>query len=55
MNKDDLFNLRYKYEYGVFSLKDIFNMVKEKKINEEEFHIVTGYNYKGIKKSREWD
>ena len=55
MNRDDLVNLKYKYEYGVFSLKEIFDMTKEEKIGEEEFHIITGYNFQGIKKSREWD
>ena len=55
MNKEQLFLLKYKWEYGVYSLKQIFDMVKENKITEEEFHEITRYNYQGIKKSREWD
>lgn len=51
----DLYTLKYFWEYGVYSLKDMFNLVKEGKISEEEFHEITRYNYQGIKKTREWD
>ena len=55
MDRDSFFLLKYKWEYGGYSLHEIFNMVKENKITEEEFHEITRYNYKGIKKTREWD
>lgn len=55
MDKEQKFLLKYMWEYGVYSLHQMFNMVKEKKITEEEFHDITRYNYQGIKKTREWD
>lgn len=47
--------LKIMWDYGVYSLQELFDMAKKEKITKEEFHNITGYNYEGIKKSREWD
>ena len=55
MEKEKLYTLKYMWEYGAYSLHEIFDMVKENKITEEDFNEITRYNYQGIKKLREWD
>ena len=42
--------IKYFYEMGVYSVQEMIKYVKDKIITEEEFHIITGYNYQGIKK-----
>lgn len=42
------------YETQLYTLKDMVDFVEKKMITEEEFHWITGYSYKGIKKSRDW-
>lgn len=46
--------IRYKYEAGVYSLKQMIEFVDRKWINEEQFHWITSYSYKELKKSRDW-
>jgi hypothetical protein len=41
--------IKYKFEMGVYSLKEMCNFVKEHKITEQDFHYITSYDYKGIK------
>lgn len=55
MEKEKLYLLKSMWEDGVYSLHQIFDMVKENRITKEEFHDITRYNYQGIKKTREWD
>lgn len=43
--------IKYFYEMGVYSVQEMIKYVEDKTITEEEFHIITGYNYQGIKKS----
>lgn len=54
-NKEKLYLFKVMWNYGVYSLKELFDLIKKEKMTEEEFHDITGYNYQGIKKSREWD
>lgn len=42
------------YETRLFTLKELIEFVDKKMITEEEFHWITGYSYKGLKKSRGW-
>ena len=42
------------YESRVYTLKDMIDLVEKKMITEEEFHWITGYSYKGLKKKRGW-
>jgi len=42
--------IRHKYETGVYSLKQMIEFVEERTITEEEFHWITSYSYKGLKK-----
>ena len=55
MEIKESFNLiRQKYKTGVYSLKDMFNFVKNKHLTEEEFEDITSYSYEGLKESRGW-
>ena len=55
MKMKDLEILKYIWEQGMLSLRKFFNMTTEGTLTEEEFFIITRYNYQGLKKSREWD
>ena len=46
--------LKYFYDCEKISLKNLFNMVTQFEIDRHDFHWITGLNYDGIKKSREW-
>lgn len=46
--------IKFKFENGVYSLKDVVRFVDKKWINEEQFHWITSYSYKELKKSRGW-
>lgn len=52
MDKRDLY--QYYYQCGKFSLKNLFDKVTKFEIDKHDFHWITGLNYNGIKKSREW-
>lgn len=46
------FNLiKYKYEMGVYTLKQMCEFVEKNYISKDEFHWITDYNYDGIKES----
>ena len=42
------------YSFGDLYLKDLFDLVTEGNLSEEEFHFITEYSYIGLKKSRGW-
>ena len=54
MTNEDFFLIRYKYDEGLYSLKDVFNFVKEGILTDTDFHLITGYSYEGVKKQRGW-
>ena len=54
MEKEDFFLIRYKYDEGWYSLKDVFDLVTKGVIDEIDFHLITTYDYEGIKKVRGW-
>ena len=41
--------IKYFFETGVFDVYKVVEFVDNKVITEEEFHMITGYNYSGIK------
>lgn len=49
---EDFFLIRYKYDEGWYSLNDIFNFVTEGVLEKEDFHLITGYDYDGVKKTK---
>lgn len=40
-----------KWNYGAYDLSDMLRLVQKKQINEKEFKKITGYDYKGVRKS----
>ena len=42
------------YEIGGLNLKQIFDLTTQKKLNKEQFHYITSYNYDGIKENWGW-
>ena len=40
----------YKYMAGVYSLKEMVEFVEKGWITTEQFHLITSYSYKGVKK-----
>lgn len=42
--------IRYKYDMGAYSLKEIIEFVDKNKISKEEFKYITNYHYDQIKK-----
>jgi hypothetical protein len=49
-NIDSFSLMKYKYEEGVYSLEDMCDFLEKGYLNEIEFHLITGYQYKGVKK-----
>lgn len=45
--------IKYLYEVGSFTLKDVAKQVDLENITEEEFHTITTYSYKAIKNGAE--
>lgn len=54
MESENFYLISIKYDYGVYTLKDIFDMVKDGLINEYEFFQITRYSYQGIKQIKGW-
>lgn len=48
MNNYDM--IKYFFETGIYEVEDVLKSVEEKLITADEFHLITGYNYEGIKK-----
>ena len=52
--KESFILIRQKYKTGVYSLKDMFYLVKIGTLTEEEFEDITTYYYEGLKETRGW-
>ena len=39
----------YKYSMGIYSLKQLMELVEENKLNKNIFHFITTYSYDGLK------
>lgn len=50
----DLELIQILWDNGCYTLKELYNRVKNNEITEDEFKEITGYSFKGVKKSREW-
>ena len=46
--------IRYKYEIGLYSLKQMVEFVEKQIITPEQFHKITSFNYRGVKENRGW-
>ena len=46
--------IRHKYEAGAYNLKQMVELVDKRWITEKQFHYITTYSYKALKKSRGW-
>ena len=46
--------IQWKYDRGIYSLRQVLDMVSALKITKEQFHSITSYNYDGLKKTRSW-
>jgi len=54
MKQEDFYVIKYKYDSRVYSLKYIFDLTTNRQLTKEEFHLITTYNYEGIKEDRGW-
>ena len=52
MDEKYYYLIKFRYDYGVYSLKEMCELVNEGKITEEQFHFITTYDYKTIEKER---
>ena len=43
--------IKYKWEYGIYSLKDMVNLVLKNVITKEQFFSITRYNFQSAKES----
>lgn len=48
--QESYYIIKYKYDMGVYTLKQILDFVEEGLLSENDFHIITSYDYQGIKK-----
>lgn len=54
MGSENFYLISMKYDCGVYSLKDVFDMVEKGIITEYEFFEITRRNYKGVKQVEGW-
>ena len=54
MKSTNFERIQSEYNVGIYTLRDMIELVDKKVITEEEFHWITGYSYKGVKKLRGW-
>ena len=54
MRSTNFARIKSGYESRVYTLRDLVEFVDKGIITEEEFHWITSYSYKGLKKSRGW-
>ena len=54
MAKESYHLIKFKYNKGVYSLKEMCKFVEDGLITEKEFHLITSYNYKAIKERKGW-
>jgi hypothetical protein len=48
-------NVEVDYNFGIIDLREVFDLVSQGIISEEDFQRITRYNYEGIKISRGWN
>ena len=42
------------YDLGAYTFKQIFDFVKQKRINKDQFHSITSCDYDGVKELKGW-
>lgn len=45
---EDIILIEYKWNHGIYELKDMIELVKNQKITKQEFFDITRYNYDGV-------
>lgn len=43
--------IKYKWESGVYTLKEMIQLVKQQELSQQQFFDITRYNYNNIKQS----
>lgn len=43
--------IKYKWESGVYTLKEMIQLVKQQELSQQQFFDITRYNYDNIKQS----
>ena len=46
----DTILIEYKWNQGIYELKDMIELVKDQKLTKQEFFDITRYNYDGVTK-----
>lgn len=47
---EDIILIEYKWNSGVYQLKDMIKLVEDQKLTKQEFFDITRYNYDGVTK-----
>lgn len=47
---EDIILIEYKWNSGVYQLKDMIRLVENQKLTKQEFFDITRYNYDGVTK-----
>lgn len=45
---EDIILIEYKWNHGVYELKDMIELVKNQRLTKQEFFDITRYNYDGV-------
>ena len=48
---EDIILIEYKWNSGVYQLKDMIKLVEDQKLTKQEFFDITRYNYNGVTKN----
>lgn len=54
MDREQVDVIRWKYDHGIYTLRDVFDLVSFLVITKEQFHSITSFSYDGLKKNRGW-
>ena len=49
---DNYIIIEYKWEHGIYDLKDMINLVQNKILSKQQFFEITRYNYDGVKNTK---
>lgn len=47
---EDIILIEYKWNSGVYQLKDMIKLVEDQRLTKQEFFDITRYNYDGVTK-----
>ena len=52
--EESFYLIAMKYDLGVYTIKEVFDLVEQKVITEQQFFEITRCSYQGIKKMKGW-